>query len=65
MEQAEQKAGGGVGSEFTRMPLTRMGIVFLLSVAFAATLAGLVHYADRYERDGGCRISSNPACSSP
>jgi hypothetical protein len=44
------------------MPLTRMGIVFLLSVAFAGTLAGLVHYADKFERDG-CRISSNPACS--
>lgn len=47
------------------MPLTRMGIVFLLSVAFAGTLAGLVHYADKFGRDSNCRISSNPACSGP
>jgi hypothetical protein len=48
--------------------LHRIGIVCLLSAAFAGAFASIVHYSsDSRARafDSGCRVSTNPACFGP
>lgn len=55
--------GRHIGSEFTRMLLARMGVVFLISAAFAGAFAGLVHLAEKSERYDSCALTQ--ACSRP
>lgn len=48
--------------------IQRIGIVCLLSAAFAGVFAGIVHYAENAASAGfdtACRVSSNPACFGP
>jgi hypothetical protein len=46
------------------MLLARMGVVFLISAAFAGAFAGLVHFVDKSERhDNNCALTQ--ACSRP
>lgn len=45
------------------MLLARMGVVFLISAAFAGAFAGLVHLAEKSERYDSCALTQ--ACSRP
>lgn len=62
---------GFMGALYARsVPLLfhRIGIVCLLSAAFAGAFAGIVRYSDNTSVrafDSGCRVSTNPACFGP
>jgi hypothetical protein len=52
--------------EGTSMPIARLGMVLLISAAFAGAFAGIVRYTATTNRFGvECRVSSNPACLGP